>query len=762
MDKPNQPNAAIISSLKFYEYFAEVFGKLKARSIYSLIPILFILVVNRLLDFQLGWDLAILLLYPLFYRTRFQILFLECLTWQFLSTITDQSSFFELLGGFFPSFFISLIALNKLEPFVFLSLIKSLIITRNKIIQSLLVNSLYTVFLYIINKDLKTLWMKIKKHKKNNKTAFALWSQMPYPVVILTQKLTIIVKNEAFSEKFENINEMSKIFSDENFRTIQELLKNVFEGKGVETVVFKEKQETCFGIIRSVDWKFERCAEITLIELVEEGYNEKVFSAFDQIQVEILDRLKNSLNEASNSITTIQPLTDFYEFCLNSWSFQLFLQQQLEYKTAADLKQLDFIEELKNCIELAYRKQNKKIDFQLILDFKNLKIFSHEIRVNVFLSSILEYCKAQADSDSTIKVMLKELPNQNVNLHSLSILLISHSFNKKSALQHFTKNVENLEDFTKNLQSHSLSYCLIPSNMSALGIQLQEIKQSGYQVIIDFNLQFHQLSPSKSSRSGSRFIWQSEEKMHSSVKGLLKVLKQPSLNSTFTSKTGKLQKSPGSNSSSGLHPKSMRNLLIPNSIFNIEQHSSAMIKRSETTIKQRKSRQNMNKSPDYSVTNHRPIKRFLFKECIKTLNFEQGVYKVLIVDDFEEYRRVLSGLIKEIMQVSCDFAKDGNGAFEAYESYSGQGFMYQIIFMDLIMPKLNGFEASLKIRNREKQKIFPRTFICAVSGDVDCFNKVSKYDIDDVGKGYLVIRPLDIAKIEGVLRHAKLAAENNS
>lgn len=751
-----------IKSAEFKDSFTKCLKKLRASSQHSIISVFIILALHRLIDQELGWDLLLFLILSLLFNTKYQNLIFEYLSCQLLTSINAETSFLDLAGRFFPSFIPSFFIWNRVDLIFLLSLVKCFVLIKHKTLESLAIICLYSLLLFIVNEDLKKVWKRMKKHKKNNKIACRLWRQIPFPVSLVSRNQKIIVKNEAFDAKFHDIKELKDAFSEGNLNTILEQFKKVFEGKGSESVLLKEKNESFLVVIRSVEWKFERCAEVTLVELLEEAYIKQVFSVFLRVQKELLKETENIFDESGKPATDLSSLIDFYEFCLNHWSMQLFLEQQLEFKTAADLKLLDFVNELINAVEICFKKKNKAVEFQLDLHFKSLLIFVNEIRVKVFLASILEYCKDQADSQTLIKISLKEFPNQNANMHSLTICLISKTLSKESASNLFAKKNENLEDFVKNLGTMGLGSSLIRSNMQALGVQLHEIKQINIQFTIDFTFNFHQLSHNEQTRPGIKITWQSTENRRKSIQRSLQFSKQALISIIPHSSNLKGMSFSSKNSSINIIPKSMRNFLSPMSIFNLDLLSPSLVKRSVTSIKQRKSKQNRNKSPDYSVTNQRGVKRFFFKECTKSLNFEQGVYKVLIVDDFEEYRRVLSGLLKEIIQVSCEFAKDGNGALEAYDSYASQGFMYQIIFMDLIMPKMNGFDASTKIRQREKNNYYPRTFICAVSGDADCFTKVSKFDIDDVGKFYLVIRPLDIPKIEAILRHAKQSADTNS
>ncbi|CAG9324351.1 unnamed protein product [Blepharisma stoltei] len=141
-----------------------------------------------------------------------------------------------------------------------------------------------------------------------------------------------------------------------------------------------------------------------------------------------------------------------------------------------------------------------------------------------------------------------------------------------------------------------------------------------------------------------------------------------------------------------------------------------------------------------SKNNHFPIiidrdifsvKKFLFHEGRKeSLCFDVGINSVLVVDDDEQQREILENFIKN-MKWSVDFARDGYGAIKMFESYASQGFVYKVIFMDIIMPKLDGLKATQKIREIEAKFHYPRTFICGLSGDKDARQKAEAAGMDN-------------------------------
>ena len=74
--------------------------------------------------------------------------------------------------------------------------------------------------------------------------------------------------------------------------------------------------------------------------------------------------------------------------------------------------------------------------------------------------------------------------------------------------------------------------------------------------------------------------------------------------------------------------------------------------------------------------------------------------KILIVEDNFVSRRILHDIL--ISYGTCHMAKDGREAFDAFCLGWEEKEPYNLIFMDIMMPEMNGHEALQKIREKEK------------------------------------------------------------
>ncbi|MBF0175659.1 MAG: response regulator [Magnetococcales bacterium] len=76
--------------------------------------------------------------------------------------------------------------------------------------------------------------------------------------------------------------------------------------------------------------------------------------------------------------------------------------------------------------------------------------------------------------------------------------------------------------------------------------------------------------------------------------------------------------------------------------------------------------------------------------------------KCLIVDDVLENRKLLHGILSPLF--SCDLAVDGLEAIRFVEMALESGEPYDVIFLDIMMPRLDGQSALIKIREMEKER----------------------------------------------------------
>jgi PAS domain S-box-containing protein len=85
--------------------------------------------------------------------------------------------------------------------------------------------------------------------------------------------------------------------------------------------------------------------------------------------------------------------------------------------------------------------------------------------------------------------------------------------------------------------------------------------------------------------------------------------------------------------------------------------------------------------------------------------------RVLVVDDHPINRDVLVGQLR-VLGVSADTASDGKAGLEAW--LDGE---YAVVFADIHMPVMDGFQMTAGIRAAEKEAEFPRTPIVAVTAN---------------------------------------------
>jgi CheY-like chemotaxis protein len=85
-------------------------------------------------------------------------------------------------------------------------------------------------------------------------------------------------------------------------------------------------------------------------------------------------------------------------------------------------------------------------------------------------------------------------------------------------------------------------------------------------------------------------------------------------------------------------------------------------------------------------------------------------YSALVVDDFGPAKKLLGASLQELPQISeIEFADSGEEALEKVGSKQ-----YDLIFLDVMMPGLDGFETCVRIRNIRGYELTP---IIMVTGD---------------------------------------------
>lgn len=121
--------------------------------------------------------------------------------------------------------------------------------------------------------------------------------------------------------------------------------------------------------------------------------------------------------------------------------------------------------------------------------------------------------------------------------------------------------------------------------------------------------------------------------------------------------------------------------------------------------------------------------------------------KILVCEDNLINQKVLQRLL-HIAGFSCDVACDGEKGLEMWEKAKSSGRPYNLIFMDCIMPKLDGFETTRIIRKREKELNNGKTVIVAVTANA---LKEDRDKCIECGMDDFLVKPLKLHKLLQIL-----------
>lgn len=118
--------------------------------------------------------------------------------------------------------------------------------------------------------------------------------------------------------------------------------------------------------------------------------------------------------------------------------------------------------------------------------------------------------------------------------------------------------------------------------------------------------------------------------------------------------------------------------------------------------------------------------------------------RVLVVEDNELNKEIAVELL-QVMGIQTVCARDGMEAVECFEK--SVPWTYDLILMDIQMPRLNGYEASRRIRSMER--LDSRT-VPIVAMTADAFNK-DKNQAIEAGMNEYLTKPISIEHLERVL-----------
>lgn len=121
--------------------------------------------------------------------------------------------------------------------------------------------------------------------------------------------------------------------------------------------------------------------------------------------------------------------------------------------------------------------------------------------------------------------------------------------------------------------------------------------------------------------------------------------------------------------------------------------------------------------------------------------------KILIVEDDFASRKLMEKLLSGYG--SCDVVVDGEEAVEAFKIAWEEGQPYHIVFMDIMLPRMDGQQALKEIRKHEtslgiQEKDHVRVIMTSALNDprnvVEAYNKG--------GADSYMVKPIDAAKLK--------------
>ena len=114
--------------------------------------------------------------------------------------------------------------------------------------------------------------------------------------------------------------------------------------------------------------------------------------------------------------------------------------------------------------------------------------------------------------------------------------------------------------------------------------------------------------------------------------------------------------------------------------------------------------------------------------------------KILVTDDSKMARKMVIKILNDVLNENVEVFEGQNGqeAFDLYKEH-----LPEIVFLDLTMPVMNGFEALSKIKEFDKN-----AKVVIISADIQ---KLSMEKALQLGAFNFIKKPIDLEKMQQIL-----------
>lgn len=125
--------------------------------------------------------------------------------------------------------------------------------------------------------------------------------------------------------------------------------------------------------------------------------------------------------------------------------------------------------------------------------------------------------------------------------------------------------------------------------------------------------------------------------------------------------------------------------------------------------------------------------------------------KILIAEDDFAGRKYLFKLLSQYGE--CDMTIDGIETVEAFVIGHDIGKPYDLVFLDIMMPKIDGLKALKAIRNFEEKRKIEESKRCKVIIISALDKSEVPYEAYGIGKEFYLEKPIEAAKLKELLKN---------